>query len=58
MEKKTWRLVQLLADRKALDCKWILKKKQRTNGILDKYKARLMAKTMLQFWIIMKLSLQ
>jgi hypothetical protein len=44
MEKKTWRLVQLLADREALRCKWILKKKQRTNGSLNKYKARLVAK--------------
>jgi hypothetical protein len=44
MDKRTWRLVQLPAGREALDCKWIFRKKLRTNRSLEKYKARLVAK--------------
>ena len=44
MENKTWDLAELPKDRKAIGCKWVLKKKMKADGSLDKYKARLVAK--------------
>ena len=32
------------ADRKPVGCKWVLRKKYKTDGSLDKYKVRLVAK--------------
>ena len=39
-----WELTDLLTQRKAIGCKWVLKKKFKENGSLDKHKARLVAK--------------
>jgi hypothetical protein len=38
------KLTNLLTQRKAIGCKWILKKKFKVDGNLDKYKVRLVAK--------------
>jgi transposase InsO family protein len=48
VENKTWNLVQLPPGRQAIGCKWVLKKKLKADGTLDKYKARLVAKGYLQ----------
>ena len=39
-----WELTSLLDGRKAIGCKWILRKKFKADGSLDKYKARLVVK--------------
>ena len=39
-----WELIDLLYQRKAIGCKWVLKKKLKADGSLDKYRARLVAK--------------
>ena len=44
MENKTWTLVELPKDRKAIHNKWISKIKYKSNGTIGKYKARLVAK--------------
>ena len=41
MLNHTWVLVDLPPGCKALGCKWILKKKYKSDGTIDKYKARL-----------------
>ncbi|RZB86742.1 Retrovirus-related Pol polyprotein from transposon TNT 1-94 [Glycine soja] len=41
---KTWHLVYLPPSCKPIGCKWILKKKLKPDGTVDKYKARLVAK--------------
>src|SRR3954466_5224653 len=41
---KTWNLVDLPPGCKPIGCKWILKKKLKHDGTIDKYKARLVAK--------------
>ncbi|MCH80615.1 retrotransposon protein putative Ty1-copia sub-class, partial [Trifolium medium] len=41
---KTWHLVDLPPGCKLIGCKWILKKKLKPDGTVDKYKARLVAK--------------
>ncbi|KAK2442716.1 putative mitochondrial protein [Trifolium repens] len=41
---KTWHLVELPPGCKPIGCKWILKKKLKPDGTVDKYKARLVAK--------------
>ncbi|RZB91539.1 Retrovirus-related Pol polyprotein from transposon TNT 1-94 [Glycine soja] len=41
---KTWHLVDLPSGCKPIGCKWILKKKLKPDGTVDKYKARLVAK--------------
>ena len=40
----TWHLVDLPPGCKPIGCKWILKKKLKLDGTIDKYKARLVAK--------------
>lgn len=45
---KTWSLVSLPQDRKVIDCKWVYKLKRKSDGSIDKYKARLCAKGFLQ----------
>ena len=44
MSNKTWKLVDLPPDCKTIGCKWILRKKFKPDGTIDKYKARLVAK--------------
>ena len=39
-----WDLVDLPKERKVIGCKWVLKKKLKVDGSLDKYKAKLVAK--------------
>ena len=43
-QNKTWILVDLPPGAKPIGCKWIFKKKLKTDGTIDKYKARLVAK--------------
>ena len=40
----TWHLVDLPTGCKTIGCKWILKKKLKPDGTIDKYKAWLVAK--------------
>ncbi|KAL0325398.1 UNVERIFIED_CONTAM: Retrovirus-related Pol polyprotein from transposon TNT 1-94 [Sesamum radiatum] len=44
MQNHTWELVDLPSGNKPLGCKWILKRKYKADGSIDKYKARLVAK--------------
>ena len=41
MHNDTWELTDLPPGCKALGCKWILKRKMKVDGSIDKYKARL-----------------
>ncbi|KAL0561264.1 hypothetical protein IC582_001686 [Cucumis melo] len=41
---RTWHLVDLPPPCKAIGCKWVLRKKFKPDGSIDKYKARLVAK--------------
>eukprot|EP01018_Ginkgo_biloba_P017077 Gb_08424 [translate_table: standard] len=43
-KNKTWDLVKLLADKKAIGCRWVYKTKYRADGSIDKHKVRLVAK--------------
>ena len=40
----TWELVDLSLGSKPLGCKWIFKRKMKTDGSIDKYKKKLVAK--------------
>ena len=44
MQNHTWELVDLPLGSKPLGCKWIFKRKMKTIGSIDKYKAKLVAK--------------
>ncbi|KAL0534104.1 hypothetical protein IC582_028385 [Cucumis melo] len=44
MHNHTWELVDLPLESTPLGCKWIFKRKMKTDGSIDKYKARLVAK--------------
>ncbi|KAL0429715.1 UNVERIFIED_CONTAM: Retrovirus-related Pol polyprotein from transposon TNT 1-94 [Sesamum radiatum] len=44
MQNHTWELVDLPPGSTPLGCKWILKRKYKADGSIDKYKARLVAK--------------
>lgn len=39
-----WKLINLPIGRKAIGNKWVLKIKRKTNGSIEKYKVRLVAK--------------
>lgn len=43
-KNKTWDLVPLPHDRKAVGCKWVYRVKQNSEGKIDRFKARLCAK--------------
>ena len=43
-ENQVWTFVDLPDSRKAVECKWIFKKKTDANGNVTVYKARLVAK--------------
>ena len=44
ISNKTWKLVHLPLGCKNIGCKWVLRKKLKLYGSIDKYKARLVAK--------------
>jgi len=44
IKNKTWQLVDLPRNRKAIGCKWVFKAKRNALGEIDRYKARLVAK--------------
>jgi len=44
MQNKIWVLVNLPPGSKPIGCKWIFKRKLKADGIIDKYKAHLVAK--------------
>ena len=44
MQNHSWELVDLPPGNKPLGCKWVFKKKMKTDGTIDKYKARLVIK--------------
>ena len=43
ISNKTWKLVDLPPGCKTIGCKWVLRKKLKLDGSIDKYKARLVA---------------
>ena len=43
-QNKTWDLVELSKNRRALSCKWVYKLKETSNSATPKFKARLVAK--------------
>jgi hypothetical protein len=44
MENKTWRVVPHRQGRNLTDCKWVYRTKRKSDGTIDRYKARLVAK--------------
>ena len=44
ISNKTWKLVDLPPGCKTIGCKWVLRKKLKPDGTIDKFKARLVAK--------------
>lgn len=44
MKNKTWHLVPPSRGLNVIDCKWVYKIKRKTDGSLDRYKVRLVAK--------------
>ncbi|KAH9288125.1 hypothetical protein KI387_032242, partial [Taxus chinensis] len=44
MKNNTWQLVDLPPGKKPIGCKWIFKTKYKSDGTIDKYKARIVAK--------------
>ena len=49
---RTWDLVDLPSGKSAIGCKWVYKIKTRSNGTVDRYKARLVAMGFTQeYWI-------
>lgn len=47
-QNHTWTLVDLLADKIPIGCKWIYKIKYKADGKIERYKARLVAKSYTQ----------
>lgn len=46
----TWKLVDRPPNQKVIGCKWVLRKKLKADGSLEKYKARLVAKGYTQWY--------
>ena len=44
ISNRTWKLVDFPSGCKTIGCKWVLRKKLKPNGSIDKFKARLVAK--------------
>jgi hypothetical protein len=47
-KNQVWEIVELPQGVKAIGCKWIYKTKKDSNGNIDRYKARLVAKSVTQ----------
>jgi hypothetical protein len=47
-KKETWHLVPPKAGGNIIDCKWVYKIKRKSDGSIDRYKARLVAKEVKQ----------
>ena len=43
-KSKTWELVDLIARKRLVGCKWVYTIKYKVDGLLKRYKARLVAK--------------
>ena len=48
ISNRTWKLVNLPLGCKTIGCKWVLRKKLKPDGSIDKFKARLVAKAFKQ----------
>ena len=48
ISNRTWKLVDLPSGCKTIGCKWVLRKKLKLDGSIDKFKARLVAKSFKQ----------
>jgi hypothetical protein len=44
MRNNTWHLVPPVSGRNLIDCKWVFKLKRKTDGSIDRHKARLVVK--------------
>ena len=44
ISNRTWKLVDLPPSCMTIGCKWVLRKKLKLDGLIDKFKARLLAK--------------
>ena len=44
ISNRTWKLLDLPLGCKTIGCKWVLRKKLKSDGSIDKFKARLVAK--------------
>ena len=49
LENKTWDLVDLPENSKAIGCKWVFMVKYDENGHVDRFKGRLVAKVILEY---------
>lgn len=43
-KNRTWKLKELPKDRSTISCRWVFKSKTRTDGTIERYKARLVAR--------------
>lgn len=50
----TWEVVPFPKNKKPVGCKWLYKMKYKSDGQLDRYKARLVTKEFTQTWNILK----
>ena len=48
ISNRTWKLVDLSPGYKTIGCKWVLRKKLKLDGSIDKFKARLVVKNFKQ----------
>ena len=48
ISNRTWKLVDLPLGCKTIGCRWVLRKKLKPDGSIDKFKARLVAKGFIQ----------
>jgi Reverse transcriptase (RNA-dependent DNA polymerase) len=43
-KNKTWKIMKLPSDKRSVGCKWVYKIKYNSDEIVERYKARLIAK--------------
>jgi hypothetical protein len=48
MKNETWQLIPRKSGANIIDCKWVYKIKEKADGSIDRYKARLAAKGLKQ----------